>query len=168
MTQIQQIKAEIERRIKIHQQNYKEFNDERFLIDECEDEQILSFIESLEKEQGVDLEKEINEVWEHDKVLNPYSYDKGYELQLDKTNLTNLAYHFYELGLNAKENTPKIKGWVARDKDINGLYFHTLLPKRKELNWISNGLMYRFNPNLFPYLKWEDEPIEVELIINRV
>ena len=117
----------------------------------------------------MDLEKEINEVWEHDKVLNPYSYDKGYELQLDKTNLTNLAYHFYELGLNAKENTPKIKGWVARDKD-GTLVLYGQKPDREIVNWDDCGTDEHIciNRNMFPYLKWEDEPIEVELLVKRV
>lgn len=63
---------------------------------------IITYLQ--QKQLEVDLEKEINEVWEHDKVLNPYSYDKGYELQLDKTNLANLARHFYELGLNTRKD----------------------------------------------------------------
>lgn len=49
MNQIEKLKAEIERRKKIHQQSYKQFHDERFIIDECEDDRILSFIESLQK-----------------------------------------------------------------------------------------------------------------------
>ena len=97
---LKKIKAKIERRIKIHQQNYKEFNDERFLIDECEDKQILSFIESLEKEQDVDLEKEVI------RYKVPFSDDREY---LNETTLDAIARHFYELGLNAKENAPKIK-----------------------------------------------------------
>lgn len=49
----EKLKAEIERRKKIHQQSYKQFHDERFIIDECEDDRILSFIESMEKEQNM-------------------------------------------------------------------------------------------------------------------
>lgn len=57
-----------------------------------------------EKEKPVDLEKEIEEIWNHNKVLNPNSYDGGYELQLDKINLTNLARYFFNLGRMAKKD----------------------------------------------------------------
>ena len=68
---------------------------------------------------------------------------------------------------------PKIKGWVARDKD-GELSFFSVHPMRFEdyaTKWCVPGACIvchlGFNES-FPDLKWEDEPIEVELIIHRV
>ena len=68
-----------------------------------------------------------------------------------------------------KEQEPKIKGWVARDKD-GQLGVYDILPIRGNICWYPQ---VRFEnwvlpENAFPDLKWEDEPIEVELTINIV
>lgn len=70
-----------------------------------------------------------------------------------------------------KKQSPKIKGWVARDK--NGKLNFFLGKPRKIINtqgqeyWIGHGRMKQPN-EFFPDLRWEDDPIEVELTIHIV
>ncbi len=67
----------------------------------------------------------------------------------------------------------KLKAWVARDKSFDGLSIYSVAkPKRERWFWSNDGnkgasRMF-INNELFPELRWEDEPIEVELIIRRV
>lgn len=56
--------------------------------------------------------------------------------------------------------------WVARDKNRNLMIF-SKKPKRYISVWENvyyGGTSGRIDPELFPDLKWEDEPIEVELV----
>ena len=67
----------------------------------------------------------------------------------------------------------KLKGWVARDKFDNGLSMYSVAKPERERGFWSNdghkGASRMFiNKEFFPELKWEDEPIEVELIIKRI
>ena len=56
--------------------------------------------------------------------------------------------------------------WVARDKD-DMLFLYKTKPKRDNIfeDWDMSlyGDCMKLNKKLFPKLKWEDEPIEVEL-----
>ena len=67
----------------------------------------------------------------------------------------------------------KLKAWVARDKFYDGLSIYSVAkPKRERGFWSNDGnkgasRMF-INKELFPRLRWEDEPIEVELIIKMV
>lgn len=62
---------------------------------------VLDIIESLQQEQlEVDLEKEINAVW------NPrfnLGWDEHSALSMNHAGFASIARHFYELGLNAKK-----------------------------------------------------------------
>lgn len=86
-----------------------------------------------------------------------------------------IARHFYELGLNAETDEPKIKGWVARD-EINSIYLHWEKPHKiyscgLPVAWRSPDIMQpikRLSNALFPDLKFTDGPIEVELTIHKV
>lgn len=63
---------------------------------------------------------------------------------------------------------PTIKGWVARDKE-GDLYVFRERPERTKDAWYGTAVLFiceRNNP-YFPSLRWEDEPIEVELPIIR-
>lgn len=63
-----------------------------------------------------------------------------------------------------------LTGWVARDlgNEVE-LNLFTEKPIRGEFNWfVSNGDIIRLNRNIFPELKWEDTPIEVEIMIKIV
>lgn len=69
----------------------------------------------------------------------------------------------------------KQKVWVARDRD-GGLFTYKNKPWRQVIDkmWLDSPIYqdYKYNGvgcsdqldnNLFPELKWEDEPMEVEL-----
>lgn len=67
----------------------------------------------------------------------------------------------------------KIKGWVARDKNVdafrgNGLILHHSKPTREGSEWSSNTIMMHLPIKFFPELTWESEPIEVELIVRKL
>ena len=75
------------------------------------------------------------------------------------------------------ENT-KIKGWVAVDSDTMGnrrVSFFPQKPVRDLLTeykyWTATRPNYesiRLNSDAFPDIKWEDEPIEVEITIKPI
>ena len=63
----------------------------------------------------------------------------------------------------------KIKGWVARD--YNGqLAFYPRCPERYGYYWdIDNPNEYMYiNNDCFPELRWENEPIKVEVTIKKM
>lgn len=67
----------------------------------------------------------------------------------------------------------KIKGWVARDKNVdgfwgNGLILHACKPYRDGNEWSSKTIAMHLRNDFFPELTWEDEPIEVELTIKKI
>ena len=66
----------------------------------------------------------------------------------------------------------KIKGWVARDKYFdplfgNGLILHSQKPTRDRNEWSGESILIHLPNRLFPDLSFDDEPIEVELIIKK-
>lgn len=68
---------------------------------------------------------------------------------------------------------PTIKGWVARDKDGTLCFYSNAKPWRYDRRFDEDphqhreGDVMRINGDLLPTLRWEDEPIEVELPIIR-
>lgn len=67
----------------------------------------------------------------------------------------------------------KIKGWVARDQQVdsfygNGLILHHSKPIREGNEWSSKTIAMHLPFNFFPELTWESEPIEVELTIKKI
>ena len=58
----------------------------------------------------------------------------------------------------------KYKFWVARDKDGN-LFAYNDKPTRcdNQKEWFEEKFLFSMENSFFPELKWEDEPIEVEL-----
>lgn len=70
------------------------------------------------------------------------------------------------------ESLPKIRGWVARDKDGCLNFFHStplcLAPLRGEVSWVLPPNPMALNETDFPNLRWEDKPIEVELLIQKI
>ena len=121
---IEKIKAEIERRIKERVQMIKDGDKQTRPNDgsvSVELMSLLSFIESLEKEQDVDLKKEIVEMM----AKQPFFIKAKDQIAF--------ARHFYELGCRhaavlyddieferqrrceeEKSEIPTIKGWVER------------------------------------------------------
>lgn len=65
-----------------------------------------------------------------------------------------------------KENDTVIRGWVARDEDGN-LFMYSTKPERIGTMWMGEFANFDLRNNLFPDLTWDDEPIEVEIIIKR-
>lgn len=68
----------------------------------------------------------------------------------------------------------KIKGWIARCEDgALALYYSPVRFIRRtgdNMNgyWESyTGIVMLIDRNLFPELKWENEPVEVELTITK-
>lgn len=54
--------------------------------------------------------------------------------------------------------------WVARNKTGEVILFYKK-PERKDGYWLSkDGKYFTINFTQFPTLKWEDEPLEIELI----
>lgn len=99
MTQLQAVKAEIERQ----RQEY-----EKCPWDEIETESVveiltdlLSFIESLEKELKVDLEKELKQ-WRHEHFKGKRDGDYNGEY-LERESQLDLAHHFWNKGYNARK-----------------------------------------------------------------
>lgn len=69
------------------------------------------------------------------------------------------------------ESTAKLTGWMARDREYNpyfglGLVLFNEKPKRTGNCW-SGEIASQLPWKLFPDLKWEDEPMEVEITIKR-
>lgn len=58
----------------------------------------------------------------------------------------------------------KYKFWMARDKDGN-LFAYNDKPTRcdNQKEWFAEKLLSSMENSFFPELKWEDEPLEVEL-----
>lgn len=67
-----------------------------------------------------------------------------------------------------KEQKPgaKLTGWVARDKDTEMLNFYMDRPPRRYDFWAAPASLHLPDKG-FPDLKWEDEPMEVEMIITK-
>ena len=62
-------------------------------------------------------------------------------------------------------------GWLARDsREDNvfglGLCLHHTKPRREGDSWSGLTIAMHLPWNAFPELKWEDEPIEVEITIK--
>lgn len=134
--------------------------------------ELLCFIESLEKEQDVDLEKEIEEV-----AMGVSGCDFCHESEMiEREEWCKKQFrHFYDLGINAKNNAPKIKGWVARNP--NGeVFFSVKEPHQVQAPgkgqrphytiWDDEEHFQMYLPKIAKQLP--DEPIEVELTISRV
>lgn len=63
----------------------------------------------------------------------------------------------------------KIKGWLARNKEDNGLIFvpGDEPPTRMSTYWLAGFTCgYTKIDDVFPDLKWEDEPLECEMTIK--
>ena len=67
-----------------------------------------------------------------------------------------------------KECTPISSGWVARDKN-NDLHYFEVKPTRLETSWYDRDyISIWIDSSEFSELRWEDDPIKVELLINKI
>ncbi len=130
-----------------------------------------SIIDSLQQEQPeVDLEKEYKTWW--NSISSKINVEHIMEWYMHET-----AHHFYELGFGAREDVPKIKGWVARDEDGTLHFFSSECGDGEPLYYEDSGTWYTVtgdmleivHPNgAFGKLSFIDEPVEVELTIRKV
>jgi len=74
----------------------------------------------------------------------------------------------YIQALTKIEKLPKIKGWVARDKNGSLYVFHDIYPRRLEDEWVGKGASSYIGEKLLPDITWESDPVEIELLIRRV
>lgn len=77
----------------------------------------------------------------------------------------------YALGKQEKDADTVIQGWMARDAD-GDLNFYYDKPRREKAVWDEpqywiGETQIDLDPDLFPDLTWDDDPIEVEIVIKR-
>lgn len=70
----------------------------------------------------------------------------------------------YIQGLMELEKMPRIKVWAARDK--NGTLWSFAHKPQRIINGFAGSDIGRMDKKLFPDLKWEDEPIQFEMLIK--
>lgn len=114
-----------------------------------------------------EYEQKKRECWENFKFARR-------PLNTDKKVFDYIFDRAYALGKQEKDaEDAVISGWVGRDQDGNLPLFVGSKPYKPEgMDYWSvphgRSLEYlNLNPALFPDLKWESDPIEVELIIKR-
>lgn len=112
------------------------------------------------------LRKEIERLDKHYIVCE--EYDCGWN------NALNAISKFIDT-IPEQPSLPTINGWVARDEysgDEGNLYIGMRRPRRIDNAapgfgmWCDYGEFMALPSEMFPDLKWEDEPIEVELTIR--
>ena len=214
MTDLEKVKAEIER---LKEREYYDIHDEYDGFVRNALDKLLSFIDSLEKEQftgetmmekdNIDaaftkmMEKEPhftkrNELFDKCVANVDPKTMKEVSENVDKAlgrkrkpspALTKIVNGLTEERLEKTKRemeegqVQKIKGWVARCKwpCPEELYFYRGEEKpircgsqvedvKEDFYWDFQHEVAPLDPALFPDLKWEDEPIEVELTIHRV
>ena len=174
-TFIEEIRAGVKRLIDQNAENPKgnEAESDVYEYALCD---VLSIIDEVEKEHPVpaDIEREMKEAAE-----NAPCCDFCHESDIrDREEWCKEKFgHFYAAGMLAEReqlaSLPTIKGYVARDGH-GSLEFSSEKPSRLEwCGWklwkITRGTPVVVLPNtLFPDLRWEDEPREVEIIIKEV
>ena len=67
--------------------------------------------------------------------------------------------------LECQVSFPRIKGWVARDKD-GAIILYAFRPRRERTGFWKGNKIKRLPDNMFPWVIWESVPEEVELIIS--
>ncbi len=79
----------------------------------------------------------------------------------------------YIAAMEEVEKLHKIHGWVARDSKLDplfglGLCIHYKKPNRLVDCWEDKTILMHLDWDLYPDLKWEDEPKEVEIILRDI
>lgn len=171
MSTIDKIKKEIERRIDtyINLRTKPEMSDlDGELASKIEGyRSLLGFIESLEQEPTFKVGDTIiakdgtaipKEPFHIDRIDDGRYWDENNEILI----VNQDEFELY---------SPKIRGWIARDKNGKLNLFSTE-PFRSNSafsDWYPRDeIAFALDSHLFPNLLWESDPIEVELIMNRV
>lgn len=129
---------------------------------DAEDDKVLKVSKQLFCRLCADADDYINEHLEEDD--SDYGYYQG---------RSDALHELYPGEL--KDTDTVIQGWVVRDREIDTKLFSSDLflgfekPTRIEEwgKWADMGDYIELDSNLFPDLTWDDDPIEVELIIKR-
>ena len=77
----------------------------------------------------------------------------------------------YTKSLKEINNLPKIEGWIARNKEPDELcFFPGEEPPTRMVDYWFAGFAWSYTKiqDTLPELTWEDEPLKVELIINKL
>lgn len=134
----------------------------------------LNIIDSLQQEQP----KPSNNLVDVDAVREDFMREVYRILDADPTNdrANAIINAFDSLPTISQEQPELCKGWVARNRPNTSpsLVFFYDKPIRQDNGW---GDKFWHSPNtwseeisipanLFPSLRWEDEPIEVEVVIR--
>ena len=112
--------------------------------------------------------------------INKKAYEKYPEKLVWSKNAPGKQYGKIDINKDARDAfiraykeisaLPTIKGWVARDGS-GSLYLYDTIPHRDaKYDWwhpLAGRDQMVIEKNYFPDLRWEDEPIEVELPIIR-
>ncbi len=94
-----------------------------------------------------------------DQSLTPHSVRQALDYAFDRA---------YALGKQDKDADTVISGWVAKDADVQWVYLYSSMPTRGINMWNGHGsLLMPLDANSFPDLTWDDDPIEVEIILKR-
>ena len=168
MESILLIKKEIER---LRRKNHSDA-DNGCNEDECSGyelclDHLLSFIESLEKEQEpVDL---VSELKHHLATTPKEQLQKEWD---DLKEWGNIGPTVNEFLYGKDESAPKIKGWVARDSrgvlELFKFQPHLLRCDDGRKLWRANVGFGNVIPDIYPEVTLENSPIEVELTIRKV
>ena len=129
-------------------------------------------MEKLEEEQKpITINQDEKEFLADEITAFLCNYDK--EFDGEDPVPSEVAEHFYLLGKQAQEQKPEAKftGWVARDREFDsyygtGLILYSKKPRRSDNCW-NGDIVAQLPWELFPDLKWEDEPMEVEITITK-
>ena len=144
---------------------------------------ISAFFEAFDRAYALGREKEIISQDEIDKAAEDYvSFKKGGKCMLSYIIERACRRAFkgganFALGKQEKDAETVIQGWVCRNKKDNALNLHLKEPYGTYSNysivdktdlWESDCASFLpLDNSLFPNLTWDDEPIEVEIIIKR-
>lgn len=158
--QIEQIRAEIERR---NLANYcgtaEQYEEELFAI--------LDTIEAEEKEHPIpsDVQEAADEAAEM-AARRAYPYEGGTKGDICEASIPIFCKGFKAGVAWERErlaSCPTIKGWVARDATGDAYFYPYFRPTRDKSCWFGMTGVF-LKGDLFPSLRWEDEPKEVEII----
>lgn len=136
----------------------------------CKD--AIYFLETAKKHYACTSEIELTIEWL--KSLRPQSKDEIHKEKNEKPKHTEVWVEgrtIFEQDANTFVNTEgkpeaKLTGWVARDRD-GEICIYKDYPEKdsKGQFWLASGYM-PLDQKSFPDLKWEDEPVEVEVEIT--
>lgn len=99
------------------------------------------------------------------------------EAQLDKCRNFSSGYNegiFAGLSMlerfidSLQQEQPVLHGWVAREDKGRLLLFGEKPLRNGNYGWKSSSFCIELNSNIYPDLMWIDDPIEVELSINKI